>query len=306
MVSWKKFIIAVFAVIGCMAATGDADAARKQKKAKPATAAKPGTEMVFTIMRATDAACEPECPQWIAASGDITLRTPGKLRSALKAMGKARLPIVITSAGGSVEAALAMGAMIRERKLIVAVGASYSTGCLAGDDACKAKPGPGTVYSGVVSNHSTFCNSACTLVLASGSQRLASRWDVIGVHQIVFTPSYERIYYRETYRMIKGRKKILSHKITGRKVTTGKATTKLDKAYGAKLSAYVRRMGVSQAYLDLYQSAPPTTVHNMTVAERLASRIVTTPDSAQGLARPAMCQGSVHARHCVVRKPKAG
>jgi hypothetical protein len=301
--AWTRLFVAAIALMACFMVAGDAGAAKKQKKAKPAV---PKNEMTFTIMRASEAACEPECPQWIAASGDITPRTPGRLRTALKATGKAKLPIVISSPGGSVEAALAMGAMIRERKLTVAVGTSLSRGCAVDDDACKAKPGQSTVYNGVISGVTAYCNSACTLVLASGSLRIASDWDTIGVHQILTTPRYERVYYRETYRIINGKKKVLSHKVTGRKIITGKATTKLDKGFRRKLSAYVKRMGVGQAYLDLYESAAPADIHNMTSAERRATKIVTMPMSAQGLTAPTMCKGSVHAPHCVARKPKAG
>jgi hypothetical protein len=298
-----RCIAAAIVAMACIAAPGDGAAAKKRKTAKPARTA---NEMTFTIMRASDAACEPECPQWIAASGDITPRTPARLRAVLKAAGKAKLPIVITSPGGSVEAALTMGDMIRQRQLTVAVGASLSRGCLADDGACKAKPGPSTVYGGVISGQSAYCNSACTLVLAAGSQRLASERDTVGVHQIVSTPRYERVYWRETYRIIKGKKKVLSHKITGRKVIIGKATTKLGKGYRSKLSAYVKRMGVGQAYLDLYESAGPAAIHNMSAAERRATNIVTMPVTAQGLAAPALCAGSAPALHCVARQRKAG
>ena len=63
----------------------------------------------FAIVRNVASACEPICIEWISASGRITPDTPEQLRKILKRLEKLRLPIVIQSIGGNLDAALQWG-----------------------------------------------------------------------------------------------------------------------------------------------------------------------------------------------------
>ena len=98
-------------------------------KKKPVEKAPVSPAMTFAIVRSGIVGCEPNCPQWISAEGQIMPGSASQFRKILKQAGKLRLPVVITSPGGDVEAALAIGQMIRERKLDVLVGWTLFTGC---------------------------------------------------------------------------------------------------------------------------------------------------------------------------------
>ena len=59
-------------------------------------------DMNFQIMRASKPECEPNCPEWIYAEGEIIAGTPAKFNQILRIAGKSTLPLVIQSGGGDV------------------------------------------------------------------------------------------------------------------------------------------------------------------------------------------------------------
>jgi hypothetical protein len=81
----------------------------------------PTRAMRVIVVTDSRAGCQPSCAQWIAANGEITAETPAQFQRVFKALGQKKLPIIISSPGGSVPAALAIGREIRKRKLDVAV-----------------------------------------------------------------------------------------------------------------------------------------------------------------------------------------
>src|ERR1700682_166357 len=54
------------------------------------------------IVNHSRARCEPSCAQWISAQGEITNDTPAQFARVFKTLGPKRLPIFISSPGGSV------------------------------------------------------------------------------------------------------------------------------------------------------------------------------------------------------------
>src|SRR5690348_1002266 len=80
--------------------TVPAGAATKSK----ASEADVSPPMRFVIVRSHEAGCEPNCPQWISAEGEVTPQTPALFKKFLKQVGKNRLPVLINSLGGDVEA----------------------------------------------------------------------------------------------------------------------------------------------------------------------------------------------------------
>ena len=93
-----------------------------------------------------------------------------QFRKILKQAGKLRLPVVITSPGGDVEAALAIGQMIRERKLDVLVGWTLFTGCNPTVKTCKLPKEQKGVYAGLAMTSRGYCFSACPFILASRAE----------------------------------------------------------------------------------------------------------------------------------------
>ncbi len=139
--------------------------------------------MRFVLVKSAASDCGDDCPQWIAAEGDIVQGTAARFRKFMKGLGKRRLPLLIHSGGGSVEDAIAMGQLIRARKLDVAVARTEFTPCSGASKGCKASP-PADGTIGAPVSHAAYCASSCAFVLAAGVNRYVGAGAIVGIHQI--------------------------------------------------------------------------------------------------------------------------
>jgi hypothetical protein len=126
----------------------------------------------------SDPTCAPNCPEWISAEGIITPGATADLARVVSSLGGRRLPVLISSRGGTVRDALEMGALIREKGLAVAVARTLIASCPERTHVC-AYPLRGQAIVG-----GAACASACPLVLAGGVERAIGPTPLIGVHQI--------------------------------------------------------------------------------------------------------------------------
>ncbi|MEP7171957.1 MAG: hypothetical protein ABI705_00575 [Aestuariivirga sp.] len=271
-------------------------------KKKPMENAPVSPPMVFAIVRSATVGCEPNCPQWISAEGQIMPGSANQFRKILKQTDKLRLPVVITSPGGDVEAALAIGQMIRERKLDVLVGWTLFTGCNPTAKTCKLPKAQKGVYAGLALTSRGYCLSACPFILASGQKRILGAGAFLGVHEITTQPITQRIRYNETYRIVNGKKKVLSRKVVSRKNIVGKPTTKLSKSFDKKLKAYLNTMGVNLVMLDLLHLAPPSAIHTLSYDEMKSTNLVTAFGDAAELVSNSLCKTTTPADNCKVEK----
>ena len=122
------------------------------------------------------------------------------------------------------------------------------------------------------------------------------------MHEITTQPITQRIRYNETYRMVNGKKKVLSRKVVSRKNIIGKATTKLSKPFDKKLRAYLNTMGVSLAMLDLLHLAPPSSIHTLTTEQMKSTNLVTASGYAADLVSNSLCKTPTPADNCKVEK----
>jgi hypothetical protein len=231
--------------------------AAQQKKAKVVAAPKPiyDAPMRVVVVRNSSPACEPDCPQWISAEGEITAATPEAFRRVFKQIGSKNLPLVIRSPGGSINHAIVIGNMVRKRKMTVAVGYAVYRGCRPDEAKCKLPKEAKGIYTGSITDYDAFCNSACPMILAAGTTRLASSVAYVGLHQPKTEWSREWVRWRETYRTVNGKKKILKRTIVSRKIVKGKTTYGLDKSLRKKMGTYYKSMGVDVAILEDIQRA---------------------------------------------------
>lgn len=255
--------------------------------------------MKFTIVRSGNPTCEPSCPQWIWARGAIEASTPATFKQFLKTLGKKRLPVVISSPGGNVDAAMKLGRMIRERKLDVGIGTAYLTGCPADQKDCLTTQKKTGVYSGVIVDYDAYCNSACPLVLAGGIRRLAGPTTYVGVHQITTTYTRERILYREKYRLVKGKKRVIEKKVVSRKKVGTYTSTKLPKSTERVILAYLKEMGVAKSYFTAAQGTPAKDMRKLDRLEMFAMNLTTGDEAAFAFIRAGLCQASEPAANCV-------
>lgn len=145
--------------------------------------------MTMRIVRQADSACEPSCPEWISLQGRIAPNQQADFSKLLDRLGKKKLPVLIDSQGGNVEAGLAIGRMIRERELDVVVGYTWFGPSCDEDVACKSRL-KGDRVLGTASNIAASCASACVYILAAGSHRIVGALSRVGVHQITFYRTY--------------------------------------------------------------------------------------------------------------------
>jgi hypothetical protein len=247
---WLKFV--VLWMFSFLLLFDVAAFAAQPKKAKVAPAPLPIYEapMRVVVVRNSFPTCEPDCPQWISAEGEITAATPAAFRRVFKQVGAKNLPLVIRSPGGSINAAIEIGNMVRKRKMTVAVGFTLYRGCRPDEKDCKLPKEAKGVYTGSIAEYNAFCNSACPMILAAGTTRLASSVAWVGLHQPKTEWSREWVRWRDTYKIINGKKKILKRTIISRKVVKGKTTYGLDKGLRKKMGNYYKAMGIDLAILD--------------------------------------------------------
>ncbi|MDV4160679.1 hypothetical protein [Rhizobium leguminosarum] len=275
-------------------------AAEKKKAAQP--------PMSFILVRSF--LCQENCPEWISAEGRITSDTPARLRKILKKIGGRKLPVVFRSEGGDVDAAYAMGRIIRKAGLETAVGGTRLKGCPVGDTRCEAAIAKDGASGGYTYSAGAYCLSACPLALAGGASRVSSQWAFIGVHQITTVYNKVRVSYRIEYKIVNGKKKEISRKEVGRKVAGQSSSTKLGKKATAALTAYLKEMGVSEDVIGLMMSATPDNINIVPAAEALRTGLITDmlsynewpgmPLCAPDAAAEAVCHG-----HPVAEAPVA-
>lgn len=135
--------------------------------------------MTFEIVRRSDLACEPTCPEWISAAGVIDRSTTAKFKRLRKALQNKRLPIVFNSFGGDILIALQLGREIRKYKFDTAIGNTETYPCEGKNAACNIKD----LQFGLINNIPAYCDSACAYALAGGIRRSSIDTNYIRVHQ---------------------------------------------------------------------------------------------------------------------------
>lgn len=254
------------------------------------------SEMRLIIARSSAVGCEPNCPEWISAEGAIAAGSPALLKRVLKKLGTRKLPIIVNSPGGDVDAALQLGRIIRKNRLDIAIGKTEFTDCWPGTEDCGASYGKGVAYFGVASDGGAMCNSACPLMFAGGVHRVVGSWAYLGVHQITTTyfPSTRRV--RTTYQTIRGKR----YQVTTETVTQGESykTYKMSKAFSRKISAYLREMGVGQGVLDRMKATPASDIRQISLADMLTMKLVTSSGSVDIFTLAGICRRSPAPANC--------
>jgi hypothetical protein len=123
--------------------------------------------MKFARVRSDDPACQPDCPEWIEAQGKIEIGSALAFSRVVARLGDRRLPVLINSPGGSVGDALAMGRLIRSKRLAVAVARTELAPCASQETTCDQHLGKAIALGAA-------CVSACRLIPASGVERRSS------------------------------------------------------------------------------------------------------------------------------------
>lgn len=297
-------LTALLTSVFLLAGSGEAATKKKQKQPEPEQSVY-DQPLRVVVVRNIIGNCEPLCPQWISAEGQITAKSPAVFRKALAKIGDQKLPVVITSPGGDLDAALAIGDMIRKRGLDVAVGGTHFGGCAPFQKSCKLPKEQKGIYRGFVVTQQGFCVSACPMILAAGAHRFGGPENYIGVHKISRVITREKVRYLERYLIVNGKKKVVSRKIVSRKPMKSQISTKLDKRLEKKLVAYLKKMGVEPKLLALFDRAPPSSMYRLMGDELRTTKLVTDSTPSADLALVGRCLAAPPAANCVAVKETA-
>ncbi|MGJ0559054.1 MAG: hypothetical protein ACR651_07840, partial [Methylocystis sp.] len=265
---------------------GHAAFAANTKKSAPDL----GPTMRFVVVRSSAPGCEPTCPEWISAEGSIEAGTPALFKRTLKVLGGRKLPLVVDSPGGNVDAALALGRLIRKNKLDIAVGKTQFVGCLPDVKNCRENDGKGARYFGSPDAAGAICNSACPLMFAGGIRRVVGQWAYLGVHQITTTYIRTKLQYRTTYRVVRGKKKVLGKKIVSRKNAGSYKTYEMSKGTEKRLAAYLKEMGVGRDVLETMKNTPASSIQQLAPYDMLQAKLVTSLDAVDLLTAATLCK----------------
>ena len=216
--------------------------------------------MRFVRVMSAEAACKPNCPEWLSAEGRIEPGTAKAFADAIANLKGRRLPILIHSPGGSVADAGAMGELIRAKGLAVAVARTLMPNCPEASPKCP--DGPGAAITG-----GAICASACVLVLAGGVERLAAPSALVGVHQTTTVVS-------ET--------EGLAHLKSTRKIYE-------QQGVDAAVEAYLVAMGVGEPVMTLMRKTWAASIRWLSPAELKASHLATL---ALDAAEPILASGA--------------
>src|ERR1700722_7358674 len=202
--------------------------------------------MRFVHVTSAEAACKPDCPEWLSAEGRIEIGTEKVCAVSIAILKGRPLPILIHSPGGSVADAGAMGELIRAKGLAVAVARTLIANCPEASPKCP--DGPGTAITG-----GATCASACVLVLAGGVERLVGPSALVGVHQST-TPVSET----EGLAHLKSTRKIYEQR-----------------GVDAAVEAYLAAMGVGDPVMTLARKTPAASIRWLSLAELKDSHLAT-------------------------------
>ncbi len=226
--------------------------------------------MRFVHVRSGGSACRTDCPEWISAEGKIVTGTADALARVIAALGDRRLPIFINSAGGSVQDAMAMGRLIRAKRLAVIVARTTITPCPASARQCAEA-------SGSAESWGAYCASACTLVLAGGIERYVSPLSFVGVHQLTEIVSKTQVkrLYSVRYLVLAGQRLELSRTLVGERRSTATTRRTANRSVDDSVGLYLAEMGVLDPVMKLTLATPARDIHWLTAEELETSRLAT-------------------------------
>lgn len=243
--------------------------------AKPANPAdKP---MQVSIVRLDQPGCEPTCVEWIMAQGRIENATPAEFKKVFNKLGKSRLPVLVDSPGGVVDAGLAIGRLIRAKGLDVAVTKTVLAPCDPKDAECRKLKAKG-ILLGKPEARISRCASSCAFVLAGGVRRYVGPWTVVGVHEIKSTSTLRQ--YRQHFRI--ERRYSWGVPVETRKTLLREETLSLTKLEGPadekvyeRVRLYFAEMGVAGPIMALFRSAPHNGIKWLRLPDMQSTNIAT-------------------------------
>lgn len=178
--------LAALLVLVCGSATAQT-LTRPSQPARARPAARPFQihPIVFYVAKGAADACGPGCDTWIAIEGQFDGNAAARFRKFFQPLRNRNLPIYITSPGGNLEQALAMGTYLHEKPVVVRVARTIVRDCgfeAQNSDVCLKLKRSGRELAGDLWTRNAICNSACPYFLLGASTREIAPDSALGVH----------------------------------------------------------------------------------------------------------------------------
>jgi hypothetical protein len=145
----------------------------------------PARPVVFYVARGAPDSCGSGCDTWIAIEGQIDGGAAARFRKFFQPLRNRNLPIYITSPGGNLDQALAMGTFLHAKPAVVRVARTVVKECgfeAQDGDVCLKLKQSGRVLTGDLWTRNAICNSACPYFLLGASTREIAPDASLGVH----------------------------------------------------------------------------------------------------------------------------
>jgi hypothetical protein len=240
-----------------------------------------GEAMSFRIFRDATPGCEPTCAEWIYANGRIVQDSVAGLEEILARAGRRELPILVSSQGGDVNAAMAMGRLIRARKIDVAVARTV--------EKTRAPSPPrrdDDVPRGLASSFGGWCASACTYLLAGAERRFIAPAARVGVHDfyafdrkvVLVQRVYQNNVWKRGGEIVRRERELLSEK---RRTLTLRDDPQNHAKIESGIESYLRTMGMEKSLAEIIAQTPYSSGHVLTRAELVQTRLLSDDGGAE-------------------------
>jgi hypothetical protein len=144
--------------------------------------------MIFFVAKGERDACGPGCNEWIAADGnfDGLDDLENRFRKFLDTLNGRNLLVMFNSWGGYAGGGLALGRVLRDRKMAASVGESYPERCeasAADHESCRQIMRENHELKAELRTANAKCASACVYALLGGSERHVPLGAQVAIHR---------------------------------------------------------------------------------------------------------------------------
>jgi hypothetical protein len=147
-------------------------------------------------------------------------------------------------------------------------------------------------------SYAGICASACSLIFASGQERLLGRFGTVAVHQTRTTYARTVTTYDVKYQIVDGQKKIISKiPVSSRQIT--KDVFKMSQQQEAILTKYLNEMGIDPSLLMIMKATTYQNLHPLTYTDLEKLHLATKSVEIESLVDPRICTYSTPADNCV-------
>lgn len=225
--------------------------------APPASSAeKPMDRLAIYAAKGPPDSCGPGCDHWIAIEGKIDEGSAARVERFFRERKDIQRPVYFNSPGGAMRDGLAIGRLLRARKMVGRVGRTIVDACpgTQTDDACSLIKTNREEVVASIATRGAVCGSACTFLLFGALTREVAPDAVVAVHGA-------RIGMQFRVNVVEAR----------REEAIAKAHAEADRM----TFAYVEEMGISRDVMTLADSISPDNMRVLTRQELYNFRIDT-------------------------------